>query len=248
MQDFRLEQLRLHFDDGYQDNLDVAAPILLRMGLPATFFLVPEFLSRQRTAWWETLGWAMEHSERPHIKWGDYEHPLSGSERQNSYVSLLAQLKKIGDADRQDTLTKLVEELEPAGESPVPTMFMDWSGAQTLKRKGFSIGSHTLRHVILSNETAERQSEDLRGARAELAARLGGDVDILAYPNGGRRDYNRASVDAARMAGYRAAVTTVEGFNQSKTSRFELRRVCCRSRMGLQGRRARAAIYRSSVV
>ena len=34
------------FDDGYRDNVTLAAPLLRDLGLPATFFLVPEFLVR----------------------------------------------------------------------------------------------------------------------------------------------------------------------------------------------------------
>ena len=40
----------LTFDDGYCDNLEIAVPLLERFGVPATFFLVPGFLSR-RVAW-----------------------------------------------------------------------------------------------------------------------------------------------------------------------------------------------------
>src|SRR5688572_9588150 len=34
----------LSFDDGYRDNLDLAVPLLERLDLPATFFLVPGML------------------------------------------------------------------------------------------------------------------------------------------------------------------------------------------------------------
>src|SRR5687768_2534006 len=52
----------LTFDDGYLDNYTVASPILRAAGLPATFFLVPGFLSGTAQAWWEDLGWAFAHA------------------------------------------------------------------------------------------------------------------------------------------------------------------------------------------
>ena len=42
----------LTFDDGYADALDVIAPILVSLDLPATFFLVPSFLDGGHP-WWE---------------------------------------------------------------------------------------------------------------------------------------------------------------------------------------------------
>lgn len=40
------------FDDGYRDNLTLGVPVLQRLKIPATIFLVPEFLSGRVHAWW----------------------------------------------------------------------------------------------------------------------------------------------------------------------------------------------------
>jgi len=41
------------FDDGYLDNFEVAAPILTRLALPATFFVVTRYMSTDTVAWWD---------------------------------------------------------------------------------------------------------------------------------------------------------------------------------------------------
>lgn len=41
------------FDDGYLDNYEVAAPILLELGLPATFFVATEFLGSDVVPFWD---------------------------------------------------------------------------------------------------------------------------------------------------------------------------------------------------
>jgi len=48
------------FDDGYIDNFEVAAPILRKLALPATFFVATSFLGSTTIPWWDR-----ELSERP---------------------------------------------------------------------------------------------------------------------------------------------------------------------------------------
>ena len=49
--------LAITFDDGYRDNYECAAPVLERLGLPATFFVVTDWMGSSVVPWWdEALG------------------------------------------------------------------------------------------------------------------------------------------------------------------------------------------------
>lgn len=45
--------LSITFDDGYVDNYECAAPVLRDLGLPATFFVVSQFIGTRAVAWWD---------------------------------------------------------------------------------------------------------------------------------------------------------------------------------------------------
>lgn len=45
--------LSITFDDGYRDNFEVAAPILKRLDLPATFFVATRFIESAQVPFWD---------------------------------------------------------------------------------------------------------------------------------------------------------------------------------------------------
>jgi peptidoglycan/xylan/chitin deacetylase (PgdA/CDA1 family) len=213
------------FDDGYQDNVELAAPILERMSLPATFFLVPEMLSGTVRPWWEDLAWALTGSDAAAVEWQGAELPLAGPAQRRTLERVTADMKRLDERERQWRLQEVIEQVRPGdlGVRP-PSPIMGWDGARQLTDMGFTIGAHSSRHSILANESVEAQREDLVAARAALAQGLGQGVDLLAYPNGDLCDFSEATVLAAQEAGYRAAVTTIAGWNDATTDRFRLRR------------------------
>ncbi len=61
--------LSITFDDGYLDNFQHAAPILERLGLPATFFIATGFIGTDQVAWWDrTLPQAPAWMDWDHVR------------------------------------------------------------------------------------------------------------------------------------------------------------------------------------
>jgi peptidoglycan/xylan/chitin deacetylase (PgdA/CDA1 family) len=210
------------FDDGYRDNLTLAVPVLERLGLPATFFLVPELLSGKIDAWWETIGWALSASSSGTLSWEGMTFRFDASDWQTAYSPVVRRLKRRSRAARDEAMAELLEMLSPEGDPP--DLFMNWDGARELARRGFSVQSHTRSHVVLSEETPEEQLRELVEGRAQLESELGTSVSTIAYPQGGPLDYNAATLTATTAAGYTWGLTTHEGFTTSATSPLEIRR------------------------
>ncbi len=229
----------LTFDDGYRDNLETAIPMLRRLGLPATFYLVPGLLDRTARPWWELLAWAFRNARVTEVRWRERTLPAGESPAAHAAMQEVGEGVKDLDAARRDAeIDALVADLRPRGSADeVAELFLDWDGARRLAGAA-AIGSHTMRHAILSRETPDGQARDLRDSREVLEEGLGVRVATLAYPNGSARDYDAATLVAADAAGYRGAVTTIDGWNDPETPPLELRRFVMdpvRGRGGLRG-------------
>jgi peptidoglycan/xylan/chitin deacetylase (PgdA/CDA1 family) len=226
----------LTFDDGYQDQLELAVPMLERLGLPATFFLVPGLLEGTVQAWWEELAWILTRATRELVVWEGRTIGLRGpAERRASLALLLEKLKRRARPARDAALEELLERCAPEGKLEEQAAFLHWDGASQLVRRGFTVASHSLVHSVLAEEPGPEQEQDLSASRQRLQHELDLPVDLLAYPNGKRADYSEVTIAAAARAGYTHAVTTVEGWNRPATGPYEVRRFVQQPERGVPG-------------
>ena len=102
--------LSITFDDGYRDNIEVAAPILRRLGLPATFFVTTGFVGSQVVPPWDEKlprqpGWMSWDQVRSLAAMGfeignhtDTHVDLARSDPQLVRAELAASRRKLADA------------------------------------------------------------------------------------------------------------------------------------------------------
>jgi peptidoglycan/xylan/chitin deacetylase (PgdA/CDA1 family) len=214
----------LTFDDGYRDNLELAASLLQELELPATFFLIPGILSREVRPWWESVAWGFTCSSRPTVTWGGKVLATRGRLGRRSYLWVAERLKMLNRASLERSVTDLLELLAPTGEPNHDELFLDWDGARRLVRQGFAVGSHSMYHTVLSRETPDEQARNLAASRARLEAELGVPAELVAYPSGTRADYDASTVDAAKRAGHTYALAAHAGVHTSRTSPYAIPR------------------------
>jgi peptidoglycan/xylan/chitin deacetylase (PgdA/CDA1 family) len=81
---------------------------------------------------------------------------------------------------------------------------MDWEALRDLAARGVAIGSHSVTHRPLTSLSTPDLFDELQSSRQLIEDRLDRAVTTFAYPYG---DFDGAVQDAARRAGYAAAVT-----------------------------------------
>jgi peptidoglycan/xylan/chitin deacetylase (PgdA/CDA1 family) len=80
---------------------------------------------------------------------------------------------------------------------------LTWEQLEDVRTAGWEVGSHTLSHPLLTSLDPRSLADELRGSRAEIAARLGA-CSSLAYPYGVA---DARVARAAAEAGYTVACT-----------------------------------------
>ena len=184
--DRRRPRLALTFDDDWPTHYDRALPVLLSLGVTATFFLSGRSIHGLGPLWFERLdrlvaaGGIRSAARCMGIDTDDPE--------------------RLALACENDPL--LQKRIEGVFKEEVPHLSRGAIGA--LASAGMTIGFHTLHHPLLSLVPDSALDEAVTRGRAELERVAGRPIRLFAYPHG---KADRRVAERLRRAGFVAACT-----------------------------------------
>ena len=157
----------LTFDDGKRSNATELAPELERLGVPAAFYVVTQFLTAGAPLWFDrqhalvrALGYTPNGLDLPTLK----RLPLA----------LVEQRLELACARYGITPDMTSDDIAP----------MSWDDARRMASRGFTIGAHSVRHATLTNESEPDALADIARSIADVTAELGRPCSSFAFPNG----------------------------------------------------------------
>jgi peptidoglycan/xylan/chitin deacetylase (PgdA/CDA1 family) len=199
-------------DDGYRDCFEIAYPIFREFKVPATLFVVTDFLDGKIWIWTDKARYILLNAtgEKIQFEIGDkiIEANLNSKEsRFTTAGKINSELKKLSISERDRKIDELAAKLNiTVPELPTKDFeSMTWSEAVELDKKGVAIESHTVSHPILTNVSDEELSFELKYSREVLNYKLQREISIFCYPNG---NVGSRESQAVEKAGYDCAVTT----------------------------------------
>lgn len=173
----------LTFDDGYQNFIDYALPILEKYSAPATVYVSTSLINSEPNVQFEHRLFAAISSaqtisvESPYISINTEVDNIKSMRKAYNYLS--TQYKQLCENKREKLIGKL-------GEGNIESGHLLTSNdiKQLGKHPLLSVGSHSHEHIAHSGLSKERQMLNIQKSQEELEQLLGKSVEHFSYPYG----------------------------------------------------------------
>ncbi|MGR3174343.1 MAG: polysaccharide deacetylase family protein [Candidatus Scalindua sp.] len=211
------------FDDGWIDFHDVAYPILSKLKIPTTIYLTTGFVSSECGYWQERLNNLLipvltnrnifsktdNIISIPEINL-KLKDLISKSEDTQIIFKFIGYLKKFTHDNILKTISDLEESLKEHSimiSEDEHRSFVNWGKINSIKELDISFGSHTVNHMILTNEQTNVVKDEISKSREIIERETGRNVLHFCYPNG---NYNN-DIKKIVSESYKSACTTKGG-------------------------------------
>lgn len=218
--------LSVTVDDGYEDIYHHAFPVFREKKIPATVFLVYDFIEHRTWLWQDKIKYILRNTKISDL----VSDPVFDDLALDTYENMLACQLRIYDhvlmlppdqrADRIALLAEKCGVLLP--ETPPPEFApLSWTQIREMAGEGIRFGAHTLSHEVLTTLSETELQNEIEVSKELIEARLGREVETFCYPHGkaGKRE-----LEVVKNAGFLSSVTGVGG-NYKDTDLYSLSRL-----------------------
>lgn len=209
------------FDDGYKDNIEKAAPILLRHRCPASFYIVTDCIDRNIPTWTYITDHffqqginnklLLENDFVPEflqrMEWNNAEEATDWGKKVKPWMKNLPNTQRLW----------VMQQLEHQNNGKVipRNMMMNWSEVKELQEAGFYIGSHSFSHPMLANLASEDEIyNELIISSERIQQQLGEKPLTISYPIG---SWDARVISASQKAGYKYGLAVEQRFYKPGT-------------------------------
>lgn len=217
-------------DDGYENNLTVAWPILKALGLPATVFITVDVIERQRPYDHDRVELALRCTDRAAVELASNGDRRvfkldSASSRGQAVYSIKGWISKLPGERAVDLREQLLSQCwrdEFVQQYRIAYQPMTWAQVRRLADEGMEIASHTLTHPHLSRIGDDDVRRELGESRRTLELRIARSVTRISYPHG---SFDQRTERIAAETGYTSAFTSRPWFKGDRPSPYAIPRI-----------------------
>lgn len=203
------------FDDGFEDNYTVAAPVLNKYGVPATFYVLVGAIEDKNYPWYMRLRHAFFKTKKD--TWTDKDevcHTLNSARYKDvAFNKACQQCCGFTGVQQVDAVDKIEKALGIEPYSGSNNLMLKWDQIAKLRDQGHIIGSHTISHPNMAYvANPENVKKELEASKAALEKKLGGQTRHFSYPSPIMQPHwSKQTRELTSNVGYETAVTCTPG-------------------------------------
>lgn len=221
------------FDDGFENNFSIAAPILIDCSIPATFYLSSGMINTDLMFWVDELECCFNETDNTHIsiEWGSeaFQFSLENSDmkiRALEYVKSLCKNVPVIDKNNLLDMVKEATNIVPKNKNSANYKILSWNQVREMNNSPlFIFGGHTLYHDILSKQTNDSMELDIVTSIKLLEYNLGSTIRHYSYPEGQENHYGADTVASLKANGIYCSPSAICGTNNKTVDMFNLKRI-----------------------
>ncbi|CAN7201597.1 polysaccharide deacetylase family protein [Pararhizobium sp. LjRoot255] len=202
-------------DDGYRNNLDYAAPVFSRHGVPFTVFVAGGFVDRTEILWWEVLADLLEQQTSLKFQFDKQIETLPAAtlqQKQAAFDRIAAFIHAIDETTAVDRLKGMANFQGVDALKLTADLTLDETGLRTLIENPLaSLGAHTITHRALARLTDDAVRTEMERSAVRVERITGRRPASFAYPYGYRGTVSPRDHRTAKDLGFTTAVTTQPG-------------------------------------
>src|SRR6266699_2180038 len=228
----RRTPLVLTIDDGYHDNYTHAFALARELQVPITIFLIPAYIQSGEHFWWLEGKRLASNAQVSEVTiHGRTYHLERTGERRALALAIDTRLRGASSVMEREAFLAFARELSEVSKGVTVEgeieRCLTWAEVREMEESDWvSFGAHTMHHPILAYLADPHEVQrEVQECRTVLEQQLGHPVRTFAYPVGQIQHIRDVVLKAVQQAGYDWALTTMYGFNTSKSDPYLLRRI-----------------------
>ncbi|MGV8996094.1 MAG: polysaccharide deacetylase family protein [Parvibaculaceae bacterium] len=202
-------------DDGYKDNLDVAAPIFARHSAPFTVYLATSLPDGTAELWWVVLERLIASANELRVRFGEAEETFTSRtvpEKKAAWDAIYWRLRALGEPALRAEVRRLAQVYGLDIAAITHDLAMSWDELRALAAHPYaSIEAHTASHIALAQISGDEARADIAAGLARHEAELGRRPQHFSYPYGDPTSADTRDFEIAASFDFRSATTTRKG-------------------------------------
>jgi peptidoglycan/xylan/chitin deacetylase (PgdA/CDA1 family) len=204
------------FDDGYKDNIEVAADILQKYKCPASFYVVTDCIDKNIPTWTYLIDNAFQNTKENEIRL-DMEFVPDKFKiiKKNTGSEVVVKqvkpwMKSLTNRHRLQVLNEILFQCKDVAMPD--SKMMNWNDIRQLSNSGFTIGSHTHTHPMLASLTDRQEiKEELDISYQKILQEVGKTPLSISYPIG---SFDERVKEIAMDSGYKFGLAVKQQFHE----------------------------------